>query len=90
LRRRKDAAALEAHTHAMSRRPPALAVLERPLSEVLASLPAKEVCRAGLHACVGCAVAPFETVGEAVRLLKLDAPKVARALSAALARKGRP
>lgn len=73
----------------MPRRPPSLDVLQRPLSQVLAAVPARDACRAGLGPCLGCAVAPFETLGEAVRVLKLDAAKVVRALKPVLERKGR-
>lgn len=64
-------------------------LLQRPLREVLAAVPARRLHRAGLGACVGCAAAPFETLGEAIRILKLDAAKVARALGTALEPKGR-
>jgi hypothetical protein len=64
-------------------------LLQRPLREVLAAVPARHLLRAGLGSCVGCAAAPFETLGEAVEILKLDAAKVAHALSVAFEPKGR-
>ncbi len=64
-----------------TRTPP---LVDRPLGELLDALPAQVLQRAGLGACVGCAMAPHETLGEAVRALNLDLSAVVRQLSRAL------
>lgn len=73
----------------MTRSTATAVLLQRPLREVLAAVPAPQLLRAGLGSCVGCAAAPFETLGDAVQILKLDASKVARALRNALEPGGR-
>ncbi|MEW6432432.1 MAG: hypothetical protein AB1730_13075 [Myxococcota bacterium] len=35
-----------------------------------------QACALGLGPCLGCAIAPFETLGEAVSLLGLDGARV--------------
>ncbi|MFZ5443097.1 MAG: hypothetical protein ACOZQL_24025 [Myxococcota bacterium] len=68
----------------MARRTPSLrALLRRPLGEVIAGLSPAALAAAGLARCAGCAMAPFETVGEAARIFHLDPQRVARALAAA-------
>lgn len=60
---------------------PSSALLSRPLAPLLAALPVPAVHRAGLARCLGCAMAPFETLGEAARILRLDPRRLARALA---------
>lgn len=88
MRLRKDALARRAHSPRMARRSVA-SLLRFPLSELLSLVPASALKPLGLADCAGCAMAPFETVGEAVRIMGCDARKVARALDAALRRAGR-
>ncbi len=47
---------------------------------VLTELP-RAVHRAGLARCLGCAMAPFETLGEAARILRLDPRRLALTLA---------
>ncbi len=55
---------------------------------VLSKLPLSALKRLGLLPCVGCAIAPFETVEQAARVLGLDPPALGRSLEAALAKEG--
>jgi len=64
----------------MTRASRSASLLHRPLRELLARLPAAELHRVGLGACLGCAMAPFETVAEAARMLGLDTGRVVSAL----------
>jgi len=88
LRPRKDGLFRRAHSPRMPRRSTA-SLLRLPLTELLAALPPRAVKPLGLSACLGCAMAPFETVGEAVRIMGCDAQRVSRALEAALRKAGR-
>lgn len=65
------------------------AVLRLPLSALLTTLAPRALAPLGLAPCLGCAMAPFETVGEAVRIMGADAQRVGRALEAALRQAGR-
>lgn len=60
-------------------------LLELLISDVLARWPeaASALRRAGMGACLGCAMAPFETVREAAKELQLDIKKVEQVLSRA-------
>jgi hypothetical protein len=50
--------------------------LKQPLPDALARLSLSQACALGLGPCLGCAIAPFETLGEAVSLLGLDGARV--------------
>lgn len=58
-------------------RPPLLELL---ISDVLVRWPeaASALRRAGMGSCLGCAMAPFETVREAAQELRLDIKNVGR------------
>lgn len=71
----------------MSRRTPGREALEQPLAEALARLTPSQACALGLGPCLGCAIAPFETLGEAVGLLGLDVARVLAGLPAARRRR---
>jgi hypothetical protein len=68
---------------ARSTSPSPRTLLARPLAPLLAALPVRAVHRAGLARCLGCALAPFETLGEAARILHLDPRRLAQALEVA-------
>ncbi len=70
----------------MRRNPAAHGLLGETLGPLLERLPARAVVRAGLGRCLGCAMAPFETVEEAARILRRDPAKVAHALEVARGR----
>ena len=55
------------------------------VSAVLERLPLPVSKRLGLQPCLGCAVAPFETLAEAARILGLDRRRLCASVEAALA-----
>lgn len=73
----------------MSRRSPAREALKESLPDTLARLTPSQACALGLGPCLGCAIAPFETLGEAVGLLGLDVARVLAGLRAARRRRAR-
>lgn len=73
----------------MSRRIPGREALQQPLPEALERLTPSQACALGLGPCLGCAIAPFETLGEAVGLLGLDVARVLAGLRAARRRRTR-
>lgn len=84
LRGRNDGGIPRAHSGCMARRPALSAVLRLPLADVVHRLSPRVLREAGLGQCLGCAMAPFETVEEAARDLSLDPASLARRLEAAL------
>lgn len=59
------------------------AALELTIEELLQRWPrsAEVLRRAGLSGCLGCAMAPFETLAEALRIYRVDAGPVLAELS---------
>ncbi len=72
----------------MARRSASTPLLRRPLAELLRDLPPRTLAAVGLGPCMGCAMAPFETVEEAACILGRQPSRLAARLSAAL-RKGK-
>ncbi len=56
------------------------------VSTVLERLPLPVLKRLGLQRCIGCAIAPFDTLADAARVLGLDQARLERAVGAALAK----
>ncbi len=71
----------------MSRRSPSKSQLSRSLSEVLSGLSPAAARSLGLLDCMGCAMAPFETVADAVRILGLDPKALCEGLEAKAGRR---
>ncbi len=65
-------------------------LLSRPLDELVTVLGPSGLAALGLSACTGCAMAPFETVADAVRELNADSARVLRAFEKALRKAGKP
>jgi hypothetical protein len=60
-------------------------LLDQPVSSVLDREGApKAFLESGLGQCIGCAMAPFETLGEALQAFGLEPGRVLRALERAL------
>lgn len=73
----------------MSLRSPGREALQQPLADALARLSPSQACALGLGPCLGCAIAPFETLGEAVSLLGLDVARVLAGVRATRRRRPR-
>lgn len=89
MTKRNDAPGWGLQSASMPRRTPDKTLLEKPIAEALEGLTLTEARELGLGSCFGCVIAPFETLNEASRCLKLDMPRVLAAIDEARRRRPR-